>query len=53
LIADLFGQAMPDLDRIGIGPDDQTFIRSAVPGPGGLRGAIANLAGGWGIAQFI
>jgi len=54
LIADLFGQAMPDLDRIGIAPDDQTFIRSAVPGPGGLRGAIANLAGGrWGIAQFI
>ena len=56
LIANLFHEATPDLDSLGIGADDQAFIRQAVAplGGGGLRSAMANLAGGkWGLAQFM
>ena len=44
---------MPDLDALGIAADDQAFIEQAVASTGGIRGAMANLAGGrWGLAQF-
>ena len=54
LIAEVFGKPMPDLENLGLGPDEQTFVRAAVSGVGGLLGAMGNLAGGrWGIAQFL
>lgn len=55
LIADVFREAMPNLDALGIASDDQTFIEQALaPLGGSLRSAMANLAGGkWGLAQFI
>lgn len=53
LISDVFGKAMPDLDALALSPDDQAFVKAAVPGGGGLRGAMGNLGGGkWGLAQF-
>jgi AAA domain (dynein-related subfamily) len=53
LLADVFGQAMPNLQRLGLSLEDQTFVKAALPGAGGLRGAMGNLAGGkWGLAQF-
>lgn len=53
LIAEVFREATPDLDRLGIEPPDQSFIRDTVGAPG-VRAAMANLAGGrWGVAQFL
>ena len=53
LIRDAFGNAMPDLARLGLTSDDQAFVKTAVGGGGGLRTAMGNLAGGkWGLAQF-
>jgi AAA domain (dynein-related subfamily) len=54
-IADVFKEAIPDMDALGIAPDQQAFVRQATApfGAGGLRSAMANLAGGkWGLAQF-
>lgn len=53
LLADVFRESTPDLDALGISSDDQAFIEQAVAPSGGLRGAMANLAGGrWGLTQF-
>jgi hypothetical protein len=55
MIADVFGKPMPDLEALGVGFDDQQFVRQSVAQfkAGGLRAALANLAGGkWGLAQF-
>lgn len=53
LLADVFGQAMPNLQKLGLSTEQQSLVKSALPGAGGLRGAMGNLAGGkWGLAQF-
>ena len=53
LLANVFGETMPDLDALGISAADQAFIDEAVASTGAFRGAMANLAGGrWGLAQF-
>lgn len=55
LIADVFGTPMPNLDRLGLKPEDKTFVEAALSDGGRLRGAMANLAGGgrWGLREFI
>ncbi|MBE0429703.1 MAG: AAA family ATPase, partial [Thermoleophilia bacterium] len=55
LISNVFQEPIPDLDALGISKRDQAFIGEALSiyGSGGLRSAMANLAGGkWGLAQF-
>jgi hypothetical protein len=53
LIGDVFREAMPDLEALGLSAEDRAFVEAADLGPGRLRGAMANLAGGrWGLAQF-
>lgn len=54
LIADVFHEAWPDLDALGIDESDQVFIRKAFYFSGAMRSAMANLAGGrWGLVQFV
>ena len=55
LLGNVFQEAMPDLDALGIAAADQALVKQALaPVGGGLRGAMANLAGGkWGLAQFV
>ena len=53
LIGDVFREAMPGLEALGLSAEDRAFVEAAELGPGHLRGAMANLAGGrWGLAQF-
>lgn len=55
LISDVFQQPLPNLSALGILQKDQKFIKDILTpfGSGGLRSAMANLAGGkWGLAQF-
>jgi SpoVK/Ycf46/Vps4 family AAA+-type ATPase len=53
LISDVFGQTMPDLAALGLSQEDQQIVQAAPLGAAGIRGAMANLAGGkWGLAQF-
>ncbi|MDQ6884557.1 MAG: AAA family ATPase [Candidatus Dormibacteraeota bacterium] len=53
LIADIFAHPMPNLSTLGLAADEEAFVKAAVSGGGGLRSAMANLAGGrWGLAQF-
>ncbi|HTX07486.1 MAG TPA: AAA family ATPase [Solirubrobacteraceae bacterium] len=54
LIADVFREATPDLEALDLKGDDRAFITEALASVGGVRGAMANLAGGrWGLAQFM
>lgn len=56
LIANVFKEAIPDLQALGIRKEDRDFIKSAVAplGAGAVRAAMANLSGGkWGLAQFL
>jgi hypothetical protein len=53
LIRNVFGDAMPNYDALGLSAEDRTVIANADLGPSHFRGALANLAGGrWGLAQF-
>lgn len=56
MIANVFSETIPNMDALGIGPEEQQFVKEAVAdlGPGALKSAMANLGGGkWGLAQFI
>lgn len=53
LIRNVFGDAMPDQDALGLSAEDRAVIAGAALGPSHFRGALSNLAGGrWGLAQF-
>lgn len=53
LIGNVFREAMPDLESLGMSAQDRAFVEAADLGPGHFRSAMANLAGGrWGLAQF-
>jgi hypothetical protein len=45
LIGDVFREAMPNLEALGLSAQDRAFVEAAELGPGHFRGAMANLAG--------
>lgn len=55
-LADVFHEAMPDLDALGMSPSDQKSVNEAFDehSGAGMRWAMSNLTGGkWGLVQFV